>query len=264
MGKTTVTDIMKLKGIRPITSLTAYDYFTASFIDQAGVDLILVGDSVAMVLYGYQNTLKADIPMMLRHTEAVASATKNALVVADMPFLSYQTSIGDAIKNAGELLRAGAQAVKIEGGWKYSATIKALVETGIPVLGHIGMLPQSVNRLGGYKLRGTEPDEEAELLEDARSIEEAGAFAVVIEKVEKNVSRKITETLKIPTIGIGSGSHCDGQILVINDILGLFDRFTPPYVKQYANLKEIIIDAVKRYIDDVKNKKYPAQRVEIL
>lgn len=257
MGKTTVVDIINSKGVRPIVSLTAYDYFTASFVDQAGVDLILVGDSVAMVLYGYPNTLMADMPMMLRHTEAVASATQNALVVADMPFLSYQTSISDAIRNAGKFLKVGAQAVKIEGGWKYSATIKALVESGIPVLGHIGMLPQSVNRFGGYKLRGTEPDDERELIEDAQAIEEAGAFAVVIEKIVPGVAQKITQAIKIPTIGIGSGPYCDGQILVINDILGLFDKFTPPYVKKYANLKEIIVEAVRKYADDVKNGKYP-------
>jgi len=257
-SKITVKTILKKKveGV-PIVALTAYDYFTAKYLDEAGVDLILVGDSVEMVLYGSETTLTASMEKMLYHTEAVAKAVKRALVVADMPFLSYQTSIKDAIINAGRFLKAGAQAVKPEGGAEFAETIKALVNSGIPVLAHIGMLPQSVHKLGGYTTQGAEETSAKKLLEDAHAVEEAGAFAVVLEKVEEKTAKKITEELSIPTIGIGSGPYCDGQILVVNDILGLFDRFTPPFVKKYANLKEEIIKAAKKFAEDVREKKFP-------
>ena len=209
-GKITVKTILKKKaeGV-PIVALTAYDYFTAKYLDEAGVDLILVGDSVEMVLYGSETTLTASMEKMLYHTEAVAKAVKRALVVADMPFLSYQTSIKDAIINAGRFLKAGAQAVKPEGGAEFAETIKALVNSGIPVLAHIGMLPQSVHKLGGYTTQGAEETSAKKLLEDAHAVEEAGAFAVVLEKVEEKTAKKITEELSIPTIGIGSGPYCD-------------------------------------------------------
>ncbi len=258
MGKVTVKTLaeMKRKG-EPIAALTAYDYFTAAFLDQAGVDLILIGDSIGMVVYGDTTTLRVDMDTMLRHTEAVARAVERALVVADMPFLSYQCGLSEAVYNAGLLLQAGASAVKLEGGWKFAPTVKAIVDSGIPVLGHIGMLPQSIHKMGGYTTQGKDDESAAALLEDAAALEEAGAFAVVLEKVYPKTAKRITEALEIPTIGIGSGPHCDGQILVVNDILGLFDRFTPPFVKKYADLKEKIIKAAREYVDDVKNKRYP-------
>ncbi|RKZ33593.1 3-methyl-2-oxobutanoate hydroxymethyltransferase [bacterium] len=260
MPKITVRNILELKESgKPIVALTAYDYFTAKYIDSAGVDIILVGDSLEMVIYGSDTTLTANMDKMLFHTEAVAKATKNAMVVGDMPFLSYQGSLGDAVLNAGRFLQAGAQAVKIEGGWKFSAVVRAIVDSGIPVMGHIGMLPQSVHRIGGYITQGEDEDSSRRLFEDASSLQEAGAFSIVLEKVDSNTAKKITQNLNIPTIGIGAGSHCDGQILVINDILGLYDKFTPPFVKQYTNLKEEIIRSAKSYAEDVRNKKFPKQ-----
>ena len=247
---------MKRNG-EPISALTAYDYFTASFLDSAGVDVILVGDSVEMVVYGAKNTLTASMEKMLFHTEAVARAVKRALVVADMPFLSYQTSMNDAVKNAGRFLQAGASAVKLEGGWKFAPIVRAIVDAGIPVMGHIGMLPQSIKKMGGYSEQGKDEDSARQLIEDASAIQEAGAFSIVLEKVYENTAKKITENLEIPTIGIGAGAKCDGQILVVNDILGLFDRFTPPFAKKYADIKTIIIEAAKKYTEEVKNKQFP-------
>ncbi len=243
-----------------ISALTAYDYFTASFLDAAGVDIILVGDSVEMVIYGAETTLTANMEKMLFHTEAVARAVNHALVVADMPFLSYQTTVGEAVQNAGKFIRAGAQAVKVEGGWKFAPVVRAIVDAGIPVMGHIGMLPQSIHRAGGYITQGADEESQRQLLEDASAIQEAGAFSIVLEKVHHQAAKRITEAIEIPTIGIGSGPHCDGQILVINDILGLYDKFTPPFVKKYADLKPVIIDAAKKFISDVKNGKYPSPK----
>ncbi len=256
-GKITVKTLQKMKQSGElIAALTAYDFFTASFLDSAGTDIILIGDSVEMVLYGAESTLTANMQKMLFHTEAVARAVNRALVIADMPFLSYQTSLGDAIQNAGELLQAGASAVKIEGGWKFAPVVRAMVDSGIPVMGHIGMLPQSFNKTGGYFVQGKDEDSARQLMEDASALQEAGAFSIVIEKVAADTAAKITESLEIPTIGIGAGAKCDGQILVVNDILGLFDKFTPPFVKKYADLKPQIINAAKKYIEDVKGKKF--------
>ena len=257
-NKITINSLLELKRKgEPISALTAYDYFTASFLDTAGVDIILIGDSLEMVIYGAENTLTATMDKMLFHTQAVAKAVEHALIVADMPFLSFQTTISEAVQNAGKFLQAGANAVKIEGGWKYAAAVRAMTDAGIPVMGHIGMLPQSVNKIGGYITQGADEDTAQALLHDASLIQEEGAFAIVLEKVFPDTAKRITASLEIPTIGIGSGPHCDGQILVVNDILGLFDRFTPPFVKKYADLKSEIINAAKAYIADVKSKKYP-------
>ncbi len=241
----------------PIVSLTAYDYFTAKYLDEAGVDLILVGDSVEMVLYGSETTLSATMQKMLYHTEAVARAVKHAFVSADMPFLSYQGSINDAVINAGKFLQVGAQAVKIEGGKNFANVAKAMIESGIPVLGHIGMLPQSVNELGGYRTQGKSEAEAERLIEDALMLQDVGVFALVIEKTYSETAARITEAMKIPTIGIGSGPHCDGQILVLNDILGLYDKFMPPFARKYTDLKSEIIKAASQFAEDVRNKKFP-------
>ena len=241
-----------------IAALTAYDYFIASFLDSAGLDIILIGDSLEMAIYGADTTLTATMEKMLYHTEAVAKAVKHALVVGDMPFLSYQTTIGEAVQNAGKFMQAGAQAVKLEGGWKYAATARAIVDAGIPVMGHIGMLPQSVHKTGGYVTQGKDEDAALALLQDAAELQNVGVFAIVLEKVFPKTAERITKSLEIPTIGIGSGPHCDGQILVTNDILGLYDKFTPPFVKKYADLKKAIIEAAKSYANEVKAKKYPS------
>ena len=258
MRKTNVRTIwQKAHNNEPIVAITAYDYFTAKYADEAGVDIVLIGDSVEMVVYGRETTHTATMEKMIYHTEAVAAAVKNAMVVGDMPFMSYHGSIRKAVENAGRFIRAGAQAVKLEGGKKMSDTVRAIADSGIPVMGHIGMLPQSIHFMGGYITTGEDEKSARILVEDSKALENAGAFAIVLEKVSQETAKLITLQLDIPTIGIGSGTHCDGQILVVNDILGLFDRFTPPFAKKYADLKTEIIDAVKQYADDVRNKKFP-------
>lgn len=260
MDKVTVKTIVEMKRKKEkITSLTAYDYFMAKFLDIAGIDIILVGDSVSMVVLGKENTLSVSMEYMLTITEAVARARKRALVVADMPFGSYQVSVADAVRNAMAFLRVGAEAVKIEGGLEFAETVKKLVESGIPVMGHIGMLPQSVNLYGGYLVQGTDEKSKEYLIQSAIALEQAGAFSIVIEKVKSSVAADITDKLKIPTIGIGAGPYCDGQILVLNDMLGLFDLFKPKFVRKYSNLKEEIISSVKRYIEDVKSQSFPTK-----
>ena len=252
----TAPTIQKMKG-KQIASLTAYDFFTAKYIDSAGIDFILVGDSINMVIYGQKTTLSATMEVMLAHTKAVSLGVSNALVVGDLPFMSYQPSLEDAIRNAGKLILAGAGAVKLEGGDEVAHIAKKLVQSGIPCMGHIGMQPQSVHRFGGYITAGKTPESRESLLQSAKALEQTGCFAIVLEKVEREVASQITKEIGIPTIGIGSGPDCDGQILVVNDILGLYDTFTPPFVKKYANLKPVIIDAAKAFIADVKNGRYP-------
>jgi len=257
---TTITVLTLLemkKSGKPIAALTAYDFFTAKFLDKAGIDLILVGDSIEMVLYGAKTTITANIDKIAFHTEAVAKGARHAMVVGDMPFLSYHCSIAETLKNAGRLMQAGAKAVKIEGGAKFADTVRAMVDSGIPVLGHLGMLPQSIHRIGGYIIHGEDEESAEKLMDDALALEQAGVFAIVLEKVYHETAAKLTDFLKIPTIGIGSGVHCDGQILVVNDILGLFDRFEPEFAKKYTDLKPMIIEAAKSYVDDVKDKKFP-------
>ncbi|MBC2716945.1 MAG: 3-methyl-2-oxobutanoate hydroxymethyltransferase [Desulfobacteraceae bacterium] len=244
---------MKQKGEK-ITSITAYDYPFAKISDEAGIHIILVGDSVGMVVAGEDNTLGVTMDQMIYHTKIVSKAVNHAMVIADMPFMSYQTSVEQAITNAGRFLKeSNASAVKLEGGATVSKTIKAITECGIPVQAHIGLLPQSIHQMGGYRVQR----DEAQLLSDARTVEEAGAFSVVIEGIPADIAAEITQTISIPTIGIGAGPDCDGQILVIHDLLGMTDRRIPKFVKQYTSLRQQASDGIKEYIADVQNKTFP-------
>jgi 3-methyl-2-oxobutanoate hydroxymethyltransferase len=258
--KVTVPHIIKQKVQgEKITCLTAYDYSFARILDAAGVDILLVGDSVGCVFQGQPNTLAVTLDEMVYHTRAVVRGRKRALVVGDMPFLSYQVSKERAIRNAGRLVqRGGAEAVKLEGGVAVQATIEAIVRVGVPVMGHVGLTPQSIHRFGGYKVQGKEKNQREAILRDASAVQDAGAFAIVLEGIPLDLAGEITDRLTIPTIGIGAGNRCDGQVLVINDMLGLFDDFTPKFVKRYANLKEITTDAVKSFINEVREGKFPA------
>lgn len=257
--KVTVPDIIRKKSQnQKITCLTAYDYSFARILDQAGIDILLVGDSLGCVFQGQANTLPVTMDEMIYHTRAVARGRKRALVVGDMPFLSYQVSQEQAIKNAGRLLQeGGAEAVKLEGGLTIQATIAAIVKIGIPVMGHVGLTPQSVHRFGGYKIQGKSKEQREAIMGDALAVEEAGAFAVVLEGIPLELAREISERLAIPTIGIGAGPHCDGQVLVIHDMLGLFDDFTPKFVKRYADIKAVVTGAVKGFISEVCERKFP-------
>lgn len=241
-----------------IVMLTAYDATMARLLDRAGVDALLVGDTVGMVVLGYENTLRVTLDDILHHTRAVSRGTQRALLVADMPFLTYQVSPADAVRNAGRLLQdGGAAAVKLEGGRPVMDVVKRLVDVGIPVMGHLGLQPQSVHQVGGFLRQATRRDEADALLADARGLEAAGAFAVVLEAVPSDVARVVTGEIGIPTIGIGAGPHCDGQILVSHDMLGLFEGFVPPFVHQYAHLGETIVAAAKAYVEDVREGRYP-------
>ena len=242
-----------------ITMLTAYDYPTALAMDKAGVDSILVGDSLAMVVLGYENTLPVTMDEMLHHARAVSRGAKSALLVGDMPFMSYQVSVEDAVRNAGRFLQQGGMdAVKLEGGRERVDAIRAIVSAGIPVMGHLGLTPQSVNQLGGFRAQGKTAFAAKHLLEDARILEEAGAFSIVLESVPARLAEYISKQISIPTIGIGAGVGCDGQVLVTHDVLGLFDRFTPKFVKRYANFHAEMNKAFTDYIDDVESKRFPA------
>jgi len=250
---------MKRKGEK-ITMLTAYDYSTARIIDEVGIPLILVGDSLGMVVLGYESTIPVTIDEMLHHTKAVVRGTKRAMVVGDMPFMTYHVSIEDALRNAARFIQeAGAQAVKLEGGVTVAEKVKRIVDCGIPVMGHIGLTPQSINQLGGYKVQGKSPEAAARLLEDARVLEQAGAFAIVLETVPAPLAALITRSVSIPTIGIGAGAGCDGQVQVINDILGSFTDFVPKHAKRYAKLAEIIRAAITEYDKEVKAGSFPTE-----
>ncbi len=250
---------MKAKGTK-IAVLTAYDYPLARLVDQAGIDMVLVGDSVGVVVAGYDTTLPVTMEEMLYHTRAVMRGTVGALVVADLPFLSYQTDLRDARLNAGRLIKeAGAQAVKLEGGENVAETIRAIVDMDIPVVGHIGLTPQSVHRMGGYKVQGRQEEQARQLLADARAVEAAGAFSLVLEGIPATLAREITETVAIPTIGIGAGVHCDGQVLVLHDILGLCEKYSPKFVKKYADISGIIRQGVEDYIREVKEEIFPGE-----
>jgi 3-methyl-2-oxobutanoate hydroxymethyltransferase len=241
-----------------VSWLTAYDYPTALLMDRAGIEMILVGDSVAMTLLGYESTLPVTMEEMLTFVAAVCRATERAFVVADMPFLSYQVSSEEAIRNAGRFLaQGGADAVKLEGGARVAPTIAAIVAAGIPVVGHIGLTPQSAGQLGGYRAQGRSAEAALALVEDAAALEEAGAFAVLVECVPAEVTELIRERLRIPVYGLGSGAACDGQLMIVHDLLGLFDRFTPKFVKRYANLAEILVQAFTEFRTDVKTGAYP-------
>ncbi len=251
---------MKQKGEK-ITMLTAYDYATAKIVDEAGIPLILVGDSLGMVVLGYESTIPVTIEEMLHHTRAVVRGTKQAMIIGDMPFMTYHVSVEDALYNAGRFIQEGsAQAVKIEGGVTVAEKIRRIVECGIPLMGHIGLTPQSINQLGGYKVQGKTPEAAIRLIEDAKALEEAGAFAIVLETVPAQLAALITRSVSIPTIGIGAGIGCDGQVQVINDILGSFTDFIPKHAKQYAKLTDIIRNAVTEYHNEVKAGSFPTEK----
>ncbi len=265
-GKVTVPELLQRKASaaastensKKIVCLTAYDYPTARLLDEAGVDVILVGDSLAMVVLGHDSTLPVTIDEMLHHTRAVRRGTKHALVVADMPFGSYHSDTAESLRNAVRFVKeAGAEAVKVEGGERRLELIARLTEAEIPVMGHVGLTPQSVNALGGYRVQGKTVDSAEQLLRDARAVEAAGAFAVVLEAVPRELATQITRELRIPTIGIGAGPDCDGQILVVHDLLGLTFEQTPKFARKYANVGEIISRAVREYAADVRSGNFP-------
>ncbi len=263
--RTTINQIkeMKQKGEK-ISMLTAYDYATAKIIDEAGIPLILVGDSLGMVVLGYESTIPVTMEDMLHHTKAVVRGTKQALVIGDMPFMTYHVSIEDALRNATRFIQeAGAQTVKLEGGITVAEKIRRIVDCGIPVMGHIGLTPQSIHQFGGFKVQGKTSEAASRLLEDARAVDEAGAFAVVLETVPAPLAKLITDEISIPTIGIGAGIGCDGQVQVINDILGSFTDFVPRHAKQYAKLADIIRNAVTEYSNEVKAGSFPTDKQSI-
>lgn len=260
MKNTVVTFRNAKRNNEKITMLTAYDYSMAKLIDESGINGILVGDSLGMVCLGYEDTLSVTMEDIIHHTKAVSRGAKNALIVADMPFMSYQTSVYDAVVNAGRLIKEGrAQCVKLEGGLEVCDKIEAIVKASIPVMAHIGLTPQSVNAFGGFKVQGKDEEAARRLIEEAKAVEKAGAFAVVLECVPEKLSRLITESISIPTIGIGAGVNCDGQILVYQDMLGLFSDFTPKFVKEYANLGDEMKKAFASYINDVKDCSFPGE-----
>ncbi len=261
-GKVTVPEIGKMKQAgKKITSLTAYDYSFAKILDEAGIDILLVGDSLGSVIQGQESTLPVTLDEMVYHTRAVVRGRKRALVVADMPFLSFQVSVEEAKRNAGRFLQeGGAEAVKLEGGVVMLQTIQAIVRMGVPVMGHVGLTPQWIHRFGGYRVQGKEKAEREAVLKDALAVEEAGAFSVVLEGIPADLAREITQRLSIPTIGIGAGVNCDGQVLVVHDMLGLFDMYTPKFVKKHADLKTVMAKAVKNFIAEVREKKFPDEK----
>jgi 3-methyl-2-oxobutanoate hydroxymethyltransferase len=250
---------MKQKGER-ITALTAYDYTTAKIVDEVGIPLILVGDTLGEVVLGYGSTIPVTMEDMLHHAKAVVRGTKKAMVIGDMPFMTYHVSVEDALRNAARFIQeAGCQAVKLEGGVTVAEKVKRIVECGIPVMGHIGLTAQSINQFGGHKIQGKTPETAVKLLEDARALEKAGAFAVVIETVPTPLATLITKKISIPTIGIGAGKGCDGQILVVNDMLGSFTDFVPKHAKQYVKLANIMSGAITEYFNEVKSGKFPTE-----
>ena len=259
--RVTITEIKDMKQRKDkIPMLTAYDYVMAKMVDEAGVPLILVGDSLGMVMLGYESTIPVTMEEMIHHTKAVVRGAKKALIIGDMPFMSYHISVPDALHNAARFIQeGGTQAVKLEGGEVVAEKVRRLVDCGIPVMGHIGLTPQSIHQLGGFKVRGKAVEEAKKLLNDARILEEAGAFAIVLECTPAPLSKLITQKLAIPTIGIGAGPDCDGQVLVISDMLGLYTEFVPKHVKQYAKLAGEIKTAVSSYISEVKSRSFPAK-----
>jgi 3-methyl-2-oxobutanoate hydroxymethyltransferase len=245
-------------GADPIVMVTAYDAPGARILDEAGVDIILVGDSVAMVVLGYEDTLQVTVEDMAHHTAAVARARPDALVIGDLPWMSYHVSTDETVRNAAALVRAGAQAVKLEGGRKRLPMIEAIVAAEIPVMGHIGLTPQSVHAMGGFKVQGRQHDAALALVEDAKVLEGAGCFAIVLEGVPDEVARLVTDSVQVPTIGIGAGPHCDGQVLVLHDLLGIEDRIVPKFVRRYASLKTDAVQAVRAFADDVRTGRFPS------
>lgn len=261
VGRLSILDMRQKKQAgEPITMLTAYDYPTALAVDQTGIDMILVGDSLGMVVLGYENTLPVTMDEMIHHCKAVARGASHALLVGDMPFMSYQVSVQDAVRNAGRFLQEGGmQAVKLEGGRERADAVRAIIGSGIPVMGHLGLTPQSVSQLGGFKPQGRTLETAKRLVEDAQILQDEGCFSLVLEAVPGPLAGWISERLDIPTIGIGAGSACDGQVLVLHDLLGIFDRFTPRFVRRYAELRQEMQHAILEYRDDVLSGKFPAQ-----
>ncbi len=256
----TVLDILNMKKEKKkISVITSYDYTLASLCDKSGIDVLLVGDSAGMVMLGYENTIPVTMDQMCMFTEAVSRARENSLLVSDLPFMSYQTSIEDAINNSGRLIKAGADAVKLEGGSIMAETINAIVDVGIPVMGHIGLQPQTTMLSQGYKVQGKTKDTAMRLIEDAKELEEAGVFSIALEMVSHEVAEIISETVSIPTIGIGSGVNCDGQVLVVQDLLGMYDKIKPKFAKRYMNLSEDIVKSLENYKKDVESGVFPAK-----
>jgi len=255
----TVPDLQKYKrDRRKIIVVTAYDALFTRIVEQAGIDVLLVGDSLGVVVQGKANTLSVTMDEMLYHTKLVAGTAQRSLVIGDMPFMSYQASMDEAVRNAGRFLQAGATAVKLEGGAAVVDRVEAMTRIGIPVVGHLGMTPQSVHQYGGYRVQGKGKDRAQQLLEDAQALDAAGAVAIVLEAIPSGLAKSVTETIGIPTIGIGAGPHCDGQVLVLYDLLGLFDEFVPKFVKPYAHLKADALQALRRYKEDVEQGKFPS------
>lgn len=259
--KNTTATIMQMKNAEhKISMITAYDYTTAKLFDEAGINMILVGDSLGNVILGYEDTISVTVEDMIHHSAAVARGAKNALVVTDMPFMSYQTGVYDAVVNAGRLMKEGrAGAVKLEGGQKICPQIQAIVDCGIPVVAHLGLTPQSINAFGGYKIQGKTEETARRLIEDAKAVEAAGAFALVLECVPEKLAGLVTESIQIPTIGIGAGKHCDGQVLVNQDMLGMFTDYKPKFVKYYAHVGQIMKEAVQQYIAEIDSGAFPAE-----
>ncbi|QLH03636.1 3-methyl-2-oxobutanoate hydroxymethyltransferase [Nitrosopumilus cobalaminigenes] len=256
----TVQDIIKMKKEKKkISVITSYDYTLASLCDKAGIDVLLVGDSAGMVMLGYENTVPVTMDQMCMFTEAVSRARKDSLLVSDLPFMSYQASIEDAINNSGRLIKAGADAVKLEGGSIMAETISAIVDIGIPVMGHIGLQPQTTMLSEGYKVQGKTKDSAMKLIEDAKELEDAGVFSIALEMVSHEVAQIISETVSVPVIGIGSGVNCDGQVLVVQDLLGMYDKIKPKFAKRYMNLSEDIVKSLENYRSDVESGKFPTK-----
>ena len=258
--KKSVSDLLERKGALPISMLTAYDYHTACTIEEAGIDMILVGDSLGNVVLGYENTLAVTVDDMIHHGKAVCRGARNTFVVIDMPFMSYQTSVYDAVANAGRIVKeTNCQAVKMEGGAEYADRIRAIVQAGIPVVAHIGLTPQSVNTLGGYKVQGKSLRDAQKIIEDAKAVSDAGAFAVTLECVPEALAKKITESIDALTIGIGAGRYCDGQVLVYQDMLGYTDGFCPKFVKRYANVHDTMLKAFREYKGECEKRTLPSK-----
>lgn len=260
--KITPVDIQAMKKAgKKITMLTAYDYPTALLEDGVGIEIILVGDSLGMTVLGYVNTVPVTMDEMIHHTKAVARGTNYALILGDMPFMSYNTSEREAIFNAGRFMKeGGADAIKLEGGASVKDIVRAIIKAGIPVMGHIGLTPQTISMLGGFKVQGKDAQAAQKIIDDALALEDAGVFSVLLEAIPALIAKRVTERLTVPTIGIGAGVHCDGQVLVVHDLLGLFDRFTPKFAKRYVNLSELMVKAFESYRDEVLRGEFPTDQ----
>lgn len=258
---TTKTVMTMKRAGEKIAMLTAYDFLTARYLDQVGIDIILVGDSVGNVVQGHETTLPVTVDDMIYHAKAVKRAVKNALIVVDMPFMSYQNTIEEAVRNCGRVMKeVGVGAVKLEGGEYVEGIVRHLVKIGIPVMGHLGLTPQAINRFGTYEVRAQDKHEAAQLLRDAKILSDAGVFSVVLEKIPAGLARKVTAAISVPTIGIGAGPHCDGQVLVVHDMLGLTEEFRPRFVRRYSEMADTMRGAFRRYISDVKSKQFPTMK----